>query len=159
MQAHVNATVAPAPDQHRGGRQVAMQDTRPVAMGDRFDDLLKQAEPLVEGEVWLVANERVKRERVLEGFEEHRRSEGGVVYEGAVREDAGVLTDLRERLRFASRSAVQLRAPLGRRRGGHEVAADTCLVALNGSVLREVLLVALAVVEQLAELVATHHAR
>ena len=120
-----------------------------MAMGDRFDDLLKQAEPLIEGEVRLLPDKRVEQERTLERFEEHRRSEGRVVYEGAVREDAGVLTDLRERLRFASRGAMQLRASLGGRRGRHQVATDARLVAVDGGVLREVLLVALAVVEQL----------
>ncbi len=125
-----------------------MEDARAMAVRDRLDDLLQESEALVEGEVRLLADEGVQRQRVLERLEQHRWSERRVVDEGAVRKNSRVLADLRERLRLAFRRAVELRASVGRGRGGHEVAADACLVGLHDHVLREVLLVALAVVEQ-----------
>src|SRR5262249_17645774 len=127
MKAHVDALVAAPSHEHRGGREVAVQNARAVAVRNRLDDLLEEAEALVEGEVRLLTNEGVERERVFEGLEEHRRAEWRVVDEGAVREDSRVLADLRERLRLALGSTMELRASFGRGRSGHEVAAHARL--------------------------------
>ena len=48
---------------------------------------------------------------------------------------------------------MELGASVGRGRGGHEVAADARLVGLHDHVLREVLLVALSVVDELTQLI------
>src|SRR5262249_6556779 len=117
VQAHVDASVAAAANEHGGRREGAVQDTGPVAMGDRFAALLEEPKPLVEGEVRLLADEGMQRQRVRECLEQHRWSEWAVVDERAVCEDAGVLPDLRKRLRFASRRAMELRTAIGTRRG------------------------------------------
>src|SRR5262245_2144735 len=122
-----------------------------MAVRDRLHDLLEQSEPLIKGKVRLLADEGVQRERVLKSLEEDRRSERRVIDERAVGEDPRVLTDLREGLRLALCGSVELRTPFGRGRCRHQIAANARLIALDDSVLCEVLLITLAVVEQLAE--------
>src|SRR5687768_15081407 len=54
MHTYVDAPVAAAPNEHRCGREVAVQNARAVAVRDRLNDLLQQYEPLVEREIRLL---------------------------------------------------------------------------------------------------------
>lgn len=159
VQADLHTVGGVPADEDRGGREVAVEHVGAVAVGDGLHDLLEDAEALVEGEVRVLAQEDVEREPVFEGLEEHGGAQRPIIHEGAVGEDAGVLANLGQGARLAASGTLELGPALDRGRRGHEIAAHPHLVVLDGLVASQVLLVAAAVVNQGAELIAAHDAR
>lgn len=111
MQADVKAVVAATPNQDRGRREVAVEDTRPMAVRNGLNNLLQDPEALIEGELRLVAEEAVQRKPTFKSFEQHRRAKGGVVDERAISQNSGMLTDSSECTRLALGRALELGAP------------------------------------------------
>jgi len=148
MQAHGQRAAVLAPYEHRGRRQVPVEDTVAMAVRHGLHDGLEDLQPLVEREVRLLAQEDVQRERAVEALEDHGGPERTVLDVGAIAQHARMLTELRERPGFTSGRPLELLPASGRGRRRNQVGADAGQVVLDELVPRDMLLVALTLIDQ-----------
>ena len=152
MQADLDGVVGLA-DEHRGGGQAAVEHAAAVAEADGLGDEADEVEAVVKGEAGVGAQVGVEGDAAVEVLEQERGTERGVLHVVLAGEDAGVLAEAGEDLGFALGGATELLLPVNRGCARHEVAADADVLVVDRAVGGEVLLVAVAVAEEIAELV------